>query len=68
MIGSKIRVLTYYKEWRDSSSNVVASHSKYDDLEVLSIEKIRNYDDINKYQLMMSNGMILNLFKKNIIS
>jgi len=65
MIGSKIRVLTYYKEWRDSSSNVVASHSKYDDLEVLSIEKIRNYDDINKYQLMMSNGMILNLFKKN---
>ena len=65
IIGSKIRVLTYYKEWRDSSSNVVASHSKYDDLEVLSIEEVKKYDDINKYQLMMSNGMILNLFKKN---
>lgn len=63
IIGSKIRVLTYYKEWRDSSSNVVASHSKYDDLEVLSIEEVKKYDDLIKYRLIMTNGIVLNLFK-----
>ena len=63
IIGSKIRVLTYYKEWRDSNYIVVASHSKYDDLEVLSIEEVKKYDDLIKYRLIMTNGIVLNLFK-----
>jgi hypothetical protein len=64
MIGEKLRVLTYYKEWKDSNNSVVASHSKYEDLEVVGINREIFYEEENttKYELIMDNGMMLNFF------
>jgi hypothetical protein len=64
MIGEKLRVLTYYKEWKDSNNSVVASHSKYEYLEVVGINREIFYEEENttKYELIMDNGMMLNFF------
>ncbi len=64
MIGKKLRVLTYYKEWKDSNNSVVASHSKYEYLEVVGINREIFYEEENttKYELIMDNGMMLNFF------
>ena len=68
MIGHKIRMCVYYKEFKKDGI-IISTHSKYEDLEIIKIIDllIDHLGGRNKYTLEMSNGMNVDYFTNSIL-
>jgi len=63
IIGKEIRICTFFREFKDGD-NIVASHSKYDNIKVKSVVSlVSDYSGgWSQYVLLMENDMLVNYF------